>query len=129
MGNYKELIVKCITNIDVLDGDKLDTETKFKLLGIFPSKLSKYSEAMKKFREGKEKKEEDVFKGSALVDEDQILKEMREKTEKILASSRESSKEMQKDQLSNFEGKIKVSKNIRKIVEKNNTKTIQEEPE
>lgn len=55
--------------------------------------------------------------GRGMVDPDEIVKSLKMKTQEILNENRQCAIENQKQQIKNFDEKIRVSKNLKKIRE------------
>ena len=84
-------MAKNLKELDMLDGIELTTVEKFKLQGIFPSHLNKYAESIKAIQSRKEKeqnKEGAVLMTQGFINEEEALRELKEKTSKLLVETK-----------------------------------------
>ncbi|KAL4454545.1 hypothetical protein ABPG74_021750 [Tetrahymena malaccensis] len=49
--DYKKILVENLQFVDMIDDEELTTETKFKILGIFPAQYESYSKSYKEFQQ------------------------------------------------------------------------------
>ncbi|EAR98015.2 hypothetical protein TTHERM_00284050 (macronuclear) [Tetrahymena thermophila SB210] len=115
--DYKKILVQNLQFVDVIDDEELTTETKFKLLGIFPTQYESYSKSYKEFQE----KSQQTKKERSYLDK---IKEATQKKQDDLISLKKKFKQLD---VYNKEEEIIQEMNLttKNIVLKQKQKTIE----